>query len=69
MNNSLILNRDYIKAVDNSNPLFLQNLFFQGNGEVGLRCVLPGDEYEPWIHGIFRAGVVTTQSSCQGTSQ
>lgn len=57
MNNSLILNRDYIKAVDNSNPLFLQNLFFQGNGEVGLRCVLPGDEYEPWIHGIFRAGV------------
>lgn len=57
MNNSLILNRDYIKAVDNSNPRFLQNLFFQGNGEVGLRCVLPGDEYELWNHGVFRAGV------------
>src|SRR5574344_1157736 len=57
MNKNLVLKREYIEAKASSPSQFLQNVFFQGNGELGLRCVLPGDEMEVWNHGMFKAGV------------
>ncbi|MGN1164531.1 MAG: hypothetical protein ACI4S4_07005 [Candidatus Ornithospirochaeta sp.] len=57
MKRDLVKKRDYIEARGNTSSLFLQNVFFQGNGEIGLRCVLPGDDYKVWNHGMFRAGV------------
>ena len=57
MNKNLVLKREYIEAKACSPSQFLQNVFFQGNGELGLRCVLPGDEMEVWNHGMFKAGV------------
>ena len=35
---------------------FYQSIFFQGNGRIGLRAILPGDGYDKYESGVFAAG-------------
>mgnify|MGYP001095558562 CR=1 FL=1 len=35
---------------------FLQSIFFQGNGEYGLRATMMGDVVTPTNHGVYKAG-------------
>lgn len=47
-------------AVEDWKPeheVYYQSVFFQGNGDLGLRAVLPGDALQPHAHGMFKAGV------------
>ncbi len=57
MTDKLVLKRDRIVAPEYFDGSYLQNVFFQGNGEIGLRGVLPGDSLNAENHGMFKAGV------------
>lgn len=45
-----------INGFDPEKLSFYQSIFFQGNGRIGMRAILPGDGYSLTESGIFSAG-------------